>query len=245
MSAAPAGRRLRRLGAGLLALALLLAAGWWLDVDQEPTAEDRAAIAEMLRRAGHGALADFRRPDGFEAEVATALAVQDAVLAAAPLDRGIALGREREPAALLRLGYGLCYDRSRAIEKALALFGLQTRHASLYGTGDGGALAALLTPGADSHALSEVRTERGWMTLDSNARWLGLTADGAPLALTELDRKSAAAVPPDYARQPPTPLIVEPRVTVYGLYSRHGGFYPPFLPVPDVDFGQLLRHNLF
>lgn len=241
----------RRLSKSLIPAALvvgaLLAAAWWLDVPSAPTPDDRAALAEMLRRAGHPELAVFPAPTGFEEQVATVLAVQEAVLAAAPLDEGIPLGVEREPPDLLRLGFGLCYDRSRAIEKALALFGLETRHASLYGTGGqgaSGALAALVTPGADSHALSEVRTERGWMTVDSNALWLGLTAEGEPLALPDIDAAAAAAVPPSFARQPPTPLIVEPRVVLYGLYSRHGRFYPPFVPFPDVDFGQLLKHGL-
>jgi hypothetical protein len=31
-------------------------------------------------------------------------------------------------------------------------------------------------------------------------------------------------------------------VFVYGLYSRHGGFYPPFVPLPDFDWAQL-HHN--
>ncbi len=246
--AAARGRRAsgrRRLGLGLLLLVLLGLALWWLDLSQEVTPDDRAAIAEMLSRAGYPELAGFPRPVGFEAEVETVRAVQDAVLAAAPIDQGIPAGMEREPATLLRLGLGLCYDRSRTIEKSLRLFGLEIRHASLYGTAEQGALGALVTPGADSHALSEVRTARGWMTVDSNARWIGLTADGEPLALPEIDPARAAEVAPRFAQDPPTRLIVEPKVTLYGLYSRHGQFYPPFVPFPDLDLGQFVRYGIF
>lgn len=241
----PRRRLARALAAGALGLALLLGLAAWVDVDRSPGPADRAAIAEMLRRAGYAELADFPRPSGFAAQLETVRAVQDAVLAAAPRDRGIPLGQEREPAALLRLGYGLCYDRSRAIEKALALFGLETRHASLYGTAEGGALEALLTPGSDSHALTEVRTTRGWMTVDSNARWIGVAAGGEPLALGEIGPAEAASVPAADAPEPPTPLIVRSHVALYGLYSRHGRFYPPFAPFPDVDFRQFLRYSLF
>ncbi len=102
-----------------------------------------------------------------------------------------------------------------------------------------------MTPGSDSHAVSEVRTERGWMTVDSNARWIGLTADGRPLSVPQIDADSAAEVGPEAAREPPTLLLVEPHVTLYGLYSRHGEFYPPFVPFPDVDFRQFLAYTIF
>ena len=45
----------------------------------------------------------------------------------------------------------------------------------------GSALGALATPDTLSHALTEVKTRRGWMIVDSRTRWAGLTADGRPM----------------------------------------------------------------
>jgi hypothetical protein len=45
------------------------------------------------------------------------------------------------------------------------------------------------------------------------------------------------------------PLLGEPNEfwswqfqVVYGLYSRHGMFFAPFLPVPDFNLGELLEN---
>jgi hypothetical protein len=65
------------------------------------------------------------RPGTFEEEIALIRSVQGRVLAAAPIDVGIPQFDSREPADLFRLGYGLCYDRSRAIDKALKFEGLR------------------------------------------------------------------------------------------------------------------------
>jgi arylamine N-acetyltransferase len=65
---------------------------------------------------------------------------------------------------------GLCYDRSRAIEKVLSHLGFEVRHAAVYSTKKTGRLAAFLTPKTQSHAVTEVKTEHGWLVIDSNRR---------------------------------------------------------------------------
>jgi hypothetical protein len=37
----------------------------------------------------------------------------------------------------------------------------------------------------------------------------------------------------------PNELLTNPFIYVIGLYSRHGFFYPPYLPFPDVNVLQL------
>lgn len=167
---------------GSLAVAAALGIGVSHNVDTVPTAADAAAMQAIM---GHEAdLITEGRPHDFQAEIELILTVQDAVLDAAPVDEGLPFGSTREPADLVAAGHGLCYDRSRAIEKLLRLAGMETRHVAVYSTAEAGsALAALTTPQVPSHAVSEVRTQRGWLLVDSNGRWISLTADGDPLAI--------------------------------------------------------------
>lgn len=210
---------------------------------RRPTAADRAALETMLAARGQAALL-AEPPRGFIQQVAAVLAIQDAVLTAATVNEGIPLGKTREPAALLRYHKGLCYDRSRAIEKALALLGLETRHVAVYAIAPGSsALDALLTPGVSSHALSEVRTDKGWMLVDSNHRWISLSAAGQPVSIARLAAEGTAS----FAWAPQVPakpkrIFSAPFTWLYGLYSRHGRFYPPMDSVPDVNWPQLLAN---
>lgn len=76
------------------------------------------------------------------------------------------------------------------------------------------------------------------MLVDSNRPWLGLANNGKPIDLqdlAEMDQRKLVGSPDEIFDQPFT--------WVYGLYSRHGRFYAPYLPVPDVNWSEL-AHNL-
>lgn len=220
------------LGFGLVALFVTH------DVSTALTQEDAAYAERMLRDTGHGDVLT-KAPRSFEDQIRTVLAVQDAVLSIASENVGLPLGAPRELRELYQAKQGLCYDRSRAIEKVLSHLGLQVRHAAVYATTDANVFRALLTPRTRSHAVTEVKTERGWLLIDSNKRWIGLTEDGDPLDLGELqekavDRRWDARVPETMSS-----VLSGPFTYLYGLYSRHGQFYPPYTPVPDLDWHQL------
>lgn len=217
----------------LLALAGAMAVAAVHDVPNTPSPKDAGAARTLLRQANVGGQAT-----DFQSQLAEISAVQRRILAAAPVNKGIPHGQDRELTDVLRLGYGLCFDRSRAIETVLRTAGYEVRHAAIYSTIEAGStLSALATPGVPSHAVSEVRTSRGWMIVDSNSAWLGLTRSGEPLDLGELrsiDRRSVAGKP--------NKIFDGPFTYVYGLYSRHGGFYPPYNPVPDVNWSELAQN---
>ncbi len=120
-------------------------------------------------------------------ELALIEAVQKKVLEIAPLNAEIPTGQEREPEQLLNAKHGLCYDRSRTIEKILRYSGLQTRHVSIYQTGlTGSAFQSLLTPGNPSHAVTEVLTKKGWLVVGSNTPWLSIDIDGNPVSMRQI-----------------------------------------------------------
>lgn len=146
----------------------------------------------------------------------------------------------QEPADFLKRGYGCCFSRSRLIEKTLGYYGFEVRHLSIHDLPY--PVIGYFMPVAHSHSASEVLTRKGWMFVDSNAPFVLVTTNGEPLdAPTFLygdywNKVTVKPVPEGLFRSKPS--------VFYGLYSRHGRFYAPFVPLPDIDWAQM-RYNLF
>jgi hypothetical protein len=164
--------------------------------------------------------------------------VQEKILAVAPHQGGIPEFSTRELEDLIRRKSGFCYDRSRAIDKALAHLGFETRHVYLLYKRDKGFVHALLTYQQPSHAVTEVRTSKGWMVVDSNNAWIALAKDGRPIAA---DRVYDSRAQFETVAEP----FNEPWWSIRGLYSRKGFFYRPFLPFPELNwpdfFGSMVE----
>ncbi len=212
------------------------------DVSTALTQDDKVYAGRFLRDAGYSDPLGDTPVTAFDDQVRVILTVQDAVLSLAPLNIPIALDREREPKDVYEAKSGLCYDRSRAIEKILSYLGYEVRHAAIYATDQtNSSIVSLLTPRVSSHAVSEVKTARGWLVVDSNSRWIGLTREGEPVGLAGL------RATPELNKQPwdlrvtgqINKIFQTGFVYLIGLYSRHGRFYPPYTPVPDIDWGQV------
>ena len=215
------------------------------NVETAATDEDRFYGAQILERAGYDpALDAFGDLNIFDNQIVAILAVQDAVLKATPIEEGLAHGRPREPKNVLTEGMGICFDRSRTIEKILTSLEFENRHLAIYSTREHGPLRALMTPRTDSHALTEVKTGKGWILVDSNARWIGLDADGNIYNAADIQTRDPSTMTwaPEVPEQISWRLFNEPFTYVIGLYSRHGGFFPPYDPVPDVNYSQLLQN---
>ncbi len=228
----------------LLAAAVLAGTVALHDVPAVVTAEDRSAAERIVAEAGYvGAMRLQSSSPEFEVQISTIVAVQDAVLKATPKNSGIALDRGRELKDLYELRQGLCFDRSRAMEKILSSLGYATRHASIYSTAERSALLALLTPDNPSHAVTEVLTAKGWMVIESNFRWIGLDASRRPVSLAGLKALSDRAGPwAGESRKPINGIFLNDFVFVRGLYSRHGRFFPPYTPIPDVSLAGLMEN---
>lgn len=229
-------RKVGLISVGIMAAGVAIAATH--DVSRGITQADRDALATLpeLRALSSKPLRSLRD------EVEAVIAVQDSILTAAPLDKEIPHGQPREIADVLQARQGLCYDRSRAIETALRALGFETRHAAIYSVAEtGSAWRSLATPGVESHAVTEVRTRAGWMLVDSNQRWIGLTAEGRPIDLAAL-RRDQNRTWSKLVSDAPNPIFSKPFTWAYGLYSRHGRFYAPYNPVPDVSWPELLQN---
>ena len=209
-------------------------------VDNSVTEEDKRYIAKILRGESVGTPSGKKR---YEEEIAYIVRVQKAVLETASGQIGIPFDVPREPKQLYLAKSGLCYDRSRVIEKILRAAAFETRHISIFSTRKtDSALKSLITPGVASHAVTEVLTSKGWLVVDSNHLWLSLDREDRPVSIEQLHALGTAAI--EWKEPVPTDIYEGPFTFVYGLYSRHGRFYPPYDPLPDVNYGELIQ-NLF
>lgn len=202
-------------------------------VDNSLTIEDKKYIGYFLK--------DIKTLDKnrtINDELLFIKAVQDSVLNNSYRDKEIPKFLTREPKDIFISKTGICFDRSRVIEKILRNSGFKTRHISIYSTQKtGSAIRSLLTPGISSHAVTEVLTSRGWLVVDSNKRWIAVDKDKNILSIKDiflhLDKdtqiKWIVEAPSIYNRK---------FIYIYGLYSRHGNFYPPYNYIPDIEWSE-------
>ncbi len=225
----------------------ITALGALYNVPKGISAEDRVYLKKILGARQQAPVTAFSGK--FRDEIATIRAVQEAVFATTPKDGAIPHGQSREPKDLYETDTAYCGDRARVMDKALRMLGLETRYVSLYNKIPGQSFfGRLLYAGGQnsSHALVEVKTSHGWMMVDTRKRWMSLTKDEQPVSLAEWQAAVRQGNKSIYnwsviSPEDKYPLLEEDFYIIYGLYSRHGKFYPPYTPyIPDVNFRELM-----
>jgi hypothetical protein len=177
----------------------------------------------------------------FEEQLFIINKLQQNMLSIAPEDKGIPEGQARGLQQLSFWGYGLCYDKSYALEILLEQLSFKTRHVSIYGNPEGTTwIKDLSTRGILSHACTEVLTNRGWLVIDPNFAWMALDKNGKPVSLAS---DALWADSNNFLSPPPYPIYTQDHHIVYGLYSRHGQFFWPYNFIPDYNIRGLL-YNL-
>lgn len=229
---------------GLIIIGFLLGGAGLLDycnVDKNLTAEDRHYIRLFLPNVPEGIASSLTYPQ----QVALIERAQRAVHRRITGWKGIAEGLPREPKQLYLGRHGLCYDRSRVLEKIYTYLGFPNRHVALFAReGQTAGWITVLFHHVPSHAVSEVRTKKGWLMVDSNTLWVSLDATNRPVSLPQFQERNDEVSWSEPIIQPNRQVYSQPFILVYGLYSRHGLFYGPFIPgIPDCQL-QDLRYNL-
>jgi hypothetical protein len=193
----------------------------------ELTADERALCRGLAKRS-------------FDEQLQAIAAIQRMLIARCPQGDPIPDGRTREPKDLYQVRHGQCFDRSRVLEKIIRYLGLPTRHVFLLlrspGTSTG---EQLLTRRCPTHAVSEVKTAKAWIVVGSNHPWQAVDTSGQPCSISEMMNARTC-----HWKYPPPSVYGNIQFYVYGLYSRHGRFYPPYNAIPDVNYRELL-YNLF
>lgn len=212
------------------------------EVDNRLTAEDLQTIDTVVRSRHAETGAAATAPSEGSAQLAHIRELVGKVYVAAPGLNAIPDGQPREPANVIHNGGGVCYDRSRLIEKVLRAEGYQTRHLALYRKQSRQSMWSVLTTrDTVSHAVTEVLTALGWLVIDPVTPWLAIDAAGRPvsaLRIAHSHRGGSAIRWPESTSVPE--FYSQNFLVIFGLYSRHGDFYPPFNSIPDVNYRELL-----
>ena len=166
--------------------------------------------------------------------------VQESVLNISPSLKGIPLCQLREPKQLYYSKFSSCSERSRTIEKVLRYLGFKTRHISIYKiTNEHFGFLALFKPKQPSHAVSEVFTKQGWILIDSNSNWVAENYTSY-LTTQEIYEKNILGKNINWKKFPPENILNNKFLYIYGLYSRHGKFYPPYNFIPDIEWNEFI-----
>jgi hypothetical protein len=213
------------------------------NVSKNITETDRIYISKILEHSGYDFSA-LKNPQTFENEIKTIRAIQDSILAKTPVQKRIPLNTAREPENLYHSQNALCGDRSRFMDKALREAGFETRFVFLYMTSSiRSPFMAFLSMDkghVKSHAVVEVLTRKGWMVVDSVERWISLDASGNVLSIEDIQNDpNIKNIEWDPENQGKIYFILNDSFAyLYGLYSRHGRFYEPYTPIPDINWPE-------
>lgn len=224
--------RFKKLQKHLLAVIILhgvtfIGLSTYTNVSTHPSKEDALVFNDMGFVSGIGANASF------DDQVALIRRIQSKVFEKAPLGEGIPEYKPREPADLMRHGKGLCYDRSRTFDKAFRYVGLDSRHVYLLYKNNLPFWQALFKYGQPSHAVTEVKTSKGWMFVDSNIQWVAITFQGEPVSADDVWRRfSEFENPPVYLK--------DPWWAIRGMYSRKGQLYGSGIPFPELSWPDFM-----
>ena len=163
------------------------------------------------------------------------------MLLRSPLNKPMAFNILREPKDVYMSRLGSCVERSRTIEKILRYNNFKVRHVSIYSTiQTKSKLTSLITPNNPSHAVTEMLTSKGWIVIDSNYRWIAQKSNGKYLNLQEIQNMNRTTDKIDWNEKPMEPIFNHTFTYVYGLYSRHGKYYPPFNFIPDINWNEFM-----
>ncbi len=214
-----------------LAIAVLL--GVVTNVPTNISKSDEAVFRSILA---------LERPSqilSFDEQIALIERVQRQVIRMAPAGDPIPEYQNREPEDLFLKRSGLCYDRSRTFDKLFNWLGFESRHVYILYPEHPRTKEVLpywmafFVRGTKSHAVTEIKTKKGWMLVDSNSPWISLTKKGEPVNSDDIPARAREfSQIPDY--------FDRPYMAIRGLYSRHGNFYRPHIPSPELNWADFL-----
>lgn len=172
-------------------------------------------------------------------------AVQLATFNISPNAGSIPKNQSREPKDIFFAKVADCTSRSRLLEKVFRYSGFETRHVAIYTKNNtSSSIRPLITPNNRSHALTEVLTKKGWLVVDSNVPWIAIDSKNNPISIKKIQQSISDSVYIDW-KEPPIDSVYSLSFSIlYGVYSRHGRFYPPYNFIPDINYREFIQ-NVF
>jgi hypothetical protein len=217
-----------------IGLAFLIGFLYSQNVPKDVSAEDIKVIKSFEKE-----ITPYRGED-FLKQIEFIKRVQSTILSKINTKIGIKPENTREIKDLIKLKVGQCHDVSRGIEQTLQYYGYEIRHLYIYfDIKKMGRLIALISPGTPSHAITEVKTSKGWVVIGSLEPWVSVDKNNNIVP--------ADMIPDAISRglflKNPREKIYENFHSVRGLYSRHGKFFPPYTPIPDINWNDFINYN--
>lgn len=151
----------------------------------------------------------------------------------------------REPKNYYNLKKGYCFDRARVIEKALNIAGLKTRHIAIFINGDRSetTILDLRKKTMHSHAITEVKTKAGWMYVGSNKCFISADTKNKIYPIEDLRKVKIANIDWKYKDEViDNTFINSNSIIIFGLYSRNGLMYSPYIAVPEINVSEFLTN---
>ena len=224
---------------------------YYHSVDTSLTKDDYEYIPKYLKN-----ITQISKESTYEEELDFISSVHRSTFDIVPNAGSIPINQQREPKELYFAKVAGCSDRARLIEKILMYSGFKTRHFSMYSKEYppfiiSSSVKLLITPKTKSHAALEVLTKKGWLVIDTNTPWVAIDVHNNPLSIKKIQQSvdySVYLISPTMAidwKTPPHPsneIYIKSFVFVYGLYSRHGRFYPPYNLIPDINYGEFIQN---
>ena len=164
--------------------------------------------------------------------------IHSSILSSITNKTSIPINQSREPKDIYMLKQGECFDLSRLLEKTFQFYGYKTRHLSIYEKiGKYPLFNLFFKKGNDSHAVSQIKTSRGWLTVDSVKPWISLDNSEILFNISNIKNNK------NWKYDSPHHIFDKEVYIIYGLYSRHGRFYPPYNFLPDINFLDFIAYN--
>lgn len=153
---------------------------------------------------------------------------------------GIPINESRSFSKWIKFTSPWCFDISRAAEEIYHYLGFNVRHVSVYHNKFDNLFISLFSY-VNSHALLEVETDKGWMAVDPHMGIAFIDTFGNPVQTTDIIKSNL-----NYNKTSKMhSIFLKKHIVIYGLFSRHGGYYEPFVPFPDIIWSQFLTLSNF
>lgn len=235
--------RLRKIQIRLLGLVVLLFFFGMIglhNVSKKLTTQDISSIEQLI--AEHN-LEKTEQPRSFEAEIKLIVNINQIFQSSFRKDKCIPNSQPREPVNFFHESQsGLCYDWCRSFEKVLTYFDFEVRHVALFkNTSNQHNWQVLTSKKTTSHAVFEIKTQKGWMLIDPFYNWLGFV-DNETFSTNQLigiDERKKNFLFRNGVPQKLTSFFESNTIPIYGLYSRNGKHYWPYNFIPDYNFFDL------
>jgi hypothetical protein len=209
-------------------------------VGKSITPEDKEYIQNFLIETPK-----ITKESSYKDELNFISSVQQSTFSIIPNSGSIPPNQKREPKQVYLAKAAGCQDRSRLLAKILIYSGFKTRHIAMYSKEKiDSSITAILTPQVKSHAIVEVLTKEGWLVVDSNYPWISLDNNNKPLSIKQISDSLNNKKVISWEKTPTDSIYKNSFVYLYGVYSRHGKFYPPYNIIPDINYGEFIQNVL-